>query len=202
MLGSRARWRTTTARTRAVSAPNPCGASRRSSARSVAPIRSSELIDLRDLEGGGEGATEVATLARNRAARARGALTMTEQGAAGAGAAGRAAVEGTGRVARAGQVAGGQRMSSVEKAAGSGRRQTETRGVAEEGKSEHEGGRRGNVSTIGEGASARSAEGGASASPIGQDASARSAGEGASHLPARLAKERVQGVRRGEHLPA
>ena len=106
------------------------------------------------------------------------------------------------RCTRVAQAAAGPRRGRMEKAAGSGRRQTETRGVAEEGKSEHEGGRRGDVSTIGEGASARSAEGGASASPIGQDASARSAGEGASHLPARLAKERVQGVRRGEHLPA
>ena len=51
--------------------------------------------------------------------------------------------------------------------AGSGRRLTETGAGAVGGGSEHEGGSRGNASTIGKGASARSAEGRASASTIG-----------------------------------
>ena len=88
-------------------------------------------------------------------------------------------------------------MTREERAAVSGRRQTETReGGAGEG-SEHEGGRRGNASTIGEGRCARSAEGRASASTIGKETNARSAVGRASSK-----KEPVQGVRRGKHLPA
>ena len=87
---------------------------------------------------------------------------------------------GTGRDAWAAQVAGGQRMSSVERAAGSGRRQTVTRGAAEEGASEHKGERRDNVRTIGRRAGARSAEGRAPAHEIGDGTSARSAEERAS----------------------
>ena len=63
----------------------------------------------------------------------------------------------------------------MERAAVSGRRQTEIRGVAEEGESEHEGERRGNVSTRGKGTGARSAEVRASASTGGKGACARRA---------------------------
>ena len=66
----------------------------------------------------------------------------------------------------------------MERAGVNGRRQTETReGAAGEG-SGHEGER--NASTIGEGASARSAEGEASASTSGKETGARSAEERAS----------------------
>ena len=59
-------------------------------------------------------------------------------------------------------------MSREKRAAVSGRRQTETREEAAGVESEHEGASRGNVSTIGEEESARSAEGRKSASIIGK----------------------------------
>ena len=62
------------------------------------------------------------------------------------------------------QAAAGRRRSREERAAVSGRRQTGTMEEAAEEGSEHEGASPGNVSTIGEGARARSAEGGASVS--------------------------------------
>ena len=65
------------------------------------------------------------------------------------------------------QAQGRQRMSRVEGAAISERCQTGTKGGAAAAESELEGGSEGNVSTIGKGASARSAEGGASASTLG-----------------------------------
>ena len=115
------------------------------------------------------------------AARARGAWTMVKQGGARGEAAVKEAVEEAGEVGRGTRVvqaAAGPRRGRVEKAAchtaGSGR-QTETREGATGGGSEHEGGSRGNASTIGEGESARSAEGRASASTSVQEASARSA---------------------------
>ena len=59
-------------------------------------------------------------------------------------------------------------MSREERAAVSARRQTKTgEEAAEGGGSEHEGNNRGNVSTIGEEESARSAEGRASSSTFG-----------------------------------
>ena len=64
--------------------------------------------------------------------------------------------------------AGGKGRSREERAAISGRRQTETREEAAGEGSEHEGGSRGNASTIGKEAGARSAEGRASASMLGQ----------------------------------
>ena len=112
------------------------------------------------------------------AARARGAWTMVKQGGASGEAAGKEAVEeagDAGRGTREVQAAAGPRRGRMEKAAGSGRRQTETREEAARGGSEHEGRSQGNVSTIGEGARARSAEGAASASTIGKGARARSA---------------------------
>ena len=70
-------------------------------------------------------------------------------------------------VARAvAQVAREERRRSVERAGVSGRHQRETREEAAGGASEHEGGRWGNASTIGEGADARIAEGRASASTL------------------------------------
>ena len=104
-------------------------------------------------------------------ARARGAQAMVQQGMRGVAAdAGRAVAEGAGKAGRStlmAQAAGGRPWVKVERASVSGRRQTETReGAAGEG-SEHEGGSRGNASTIGKGASARSAEGRASASTLG-----------------------------------
>ena len=62
----------------------------------------------------------------------------------------------------------------MERAGVSGRRKTKEMEEEAEGGSEHEGNLR-NVNTIGKGASARSAEGGASASTIGEGANARSA---------------------------
>ena len=73
------------------------------------------------------------------------------------------------------QAAAGRRRSREERAAVSGRRQTGTMEEAAEEGSEHEGASLGNVSTIGEGARARSAEGGASASTLGEGAGARRA---------------------------
>ena len=93
-------------------------------------------------------------------------------------AAGKEAVEEAGKAGRgtqAVQAAAGQRRGRVERAAGNGHRQTQTREGAAGGASEQEGGRRGNASTIGEETGARSAEGRASASTLGKGASARSA---------------------------
>ena len=65
------------------------------------------------------------------------------------------------------QAAAGRRRSREERAAVSGRRQMGTTEEAAEEGSEHEGASRGIVSTTGNGAGARSAEGRASASTIG-----------------------------------
>ena len=134
------------------------------------------------------------------AARSRGTWTMAQQRLASAG---RAAAEGVGEaslVAAVAHTAAGQRISRVEWVAGSGRLQTETREEAAKRRSKQEEGSRGNVSTIGKGADAGSAAGGAwasastngegahvwsaaggaSASTIGERASARSAEGGAS----------------------
>ena len=108
---------------------------------------------------------------------------MVKQGGARGEAAGKEAVEEageTGRGTRVVQAAAEPRRGRVEKATGSGRRQTETREGAAGGGSEHEGGSRGNVSTIGEGAIARNAESRVSASTFGEGESARSAEGGAS----------------------
>ena len=101
-------------------------------------------------------------------ARSRGTWTMAQQRLASAG---RAAAEGVGEaslVAAVAHTAAGQRISRVEWVAGSGRLQTETREEAAKRRSKQEEGSRGNVSTIGKGADAGSAAGGASASTIGK----------------------------------
>ena len=89
----------------------------------------SEIIDLRDQEGEGRGATEVAT-----AARARGARIMAQQGlaeeAAGEGAAAGGAGEAAARGAQVAQAAEAKRKSREEGAAVSGKHKTETREVA------------------------------------------------------------------------
>ena len=110
------------------------------------------------------------------AVKARVARRLVQQGETRGAAAGKAAEEKAGVAGRGTQVvqaAAEPRRGREEKAAGSGR-QTVTREGAAGGESEHEGGSRGNVSTIGEGgADARSAEGGASASTSGEGARAR-----------------------------
>ena len=95
---------------------------------------------------------------------------MGQQGARGLASAGKTAAEGAGEASQGthvAQAAGGQKqMSGEERVAASVRHQTVTRGGAAGEGSEHEWGSWGNASTIGEGASARSAEGRASASTI------------------------------------
>ena len=100
------------------------------------------------------------------AVKARVVRRLVQQGETRGAAAGKAAEEKAGVAGRGTQVvqaAAEPRRGREEKAAGSGR-QTVTREGAAGGESEHEGGSRGNVSTIGKGARARSAEGRASAS--------------------------------------
>ena len=101
------------------------------------------------------------------APRARSAQTLAREGLVGSSAAGWAADQEAGKAdqgAQVAQAAGGLRRVREERAVVSGQRQTETRGGEAGEGSEHEGQIRGDVSTIEEGASARSAEGGASAS--------------------------------------
>ena len=100
---------------------------------------------------------------------------MAQQRLRGEAAVGRAAAAGGAAEAAwgtpVGQAAAVRRRSRGERAAASGRRQTETREGAVPGESEHEGvtegGSRANASTIGEGESAKNAEGQASASTLG-----------------------------------
>ena len=104
------------------------------------------------------------------AASARGEWTKVQQEWAGGASAAREAVEKAEearRCTRVAQAAAGQQRSRVERAAVSGRRQTEARKGEAEGASEHDWGSRRSVSTIGKGASARNAEGRASASTLG-----------------------------------
>ena len=115
-----------------------------------------------DAEAGGaatRGRAEGELVLSAAAARSRGTWTMAQQRLASAG---RAAAEGVGEaslVAAVAHTAAGQRISRVEWVAGSGRLQTETREEAAKRRSKQEEGSRGNVSTIGKGADARSAEG-------------------------------------------
>ena len=104
-------------------------------------------------------------------ARARFGSSDKDSRGEGSGGVYREADQGT-RVVHAAAGRGRSREEIQERAAASGRRQTETReGTAgqrsEHERSEHEGGSRGSASTIGKGADARSAEGRASASTIG-----------------------------------
>ena len=104
------------------------------------------------------------------AASARGEWTKVQQEWVGEASAAREAVEKAEearRCTRVAQAAAGQQRSRVERAAVSGRRQTEARKGEAEGASEHDWGSRRSVSTIGKGASARNAEERASASTIG-----------------------------------
>ena len=120
------------------------------------------------------------------AGRARDAQTMAQQRLERKGVEERAAAGeewGPAQGAQMSRAAGAQWMGRAERAGVSGRHQTVTRQGAVGhigGGSEHVGGSRGDASTIGKGASARNAEGGASASTLGEGASARSAEEGAS----------------------
>ena len=95
---------------------------------------------------------------------------MAQQRLRGEAAVGRAAAGGAAEAAwgtPVGQAAAVRRRSRGERAAASGRRQTETREGAVPGGSEHEGGSRASASTIGKGAGARSAGVVASASTLG-----------------------------------
>ena len=102
------------------------------------------------------------------AARARSVQRVVQQGLASVG---RTAAEGEKKAAARGtwvaQAAVEQRMIQMDRVAVSERRHTDTSEGAAGQESEQEGRGRGNASTLGKGASARSAEGGASASTIG-----------------------------------
>ena len=135
-------------------------------------------------------------------ARARGVWIMAKQGGGRGEAAGEEAVEEAGEAGRGTQVvraAAGQQRGTVERAAGSGRRQMETRKEAAGGGKRARWGKPGQCEHKRQRSKCREC-GGASICQYLSVPSGKEQVQGVrrvKHLPAPSAKERVQGVRRG-----